>query len=322
MANRSLAQGTLILSSLLFVTPACGGGGATPTSPSTPTTTTTTTTTTTPTVSWTSEGTRIGGTDAGLTASQVFADATIIRLNDGRWRMYMFANTAYRSAISSDGLSFVMESGFRMREGAGQSRAIRLDDGRIRIYFSSNGILSAVSADDGLTFVEESGTRLTVGAAGMSALTGPGIIRMRSGIYRMYFSDLPIPGEGPRPHLIKSATSTNLLDWTMESGVRVGTGASLSGNAEHPCAIVNSDGSVTMFYFRNTDLKLYQSTSTDGVTFSTEQLTGLDLNDPDIVSLSDGTVRLYGGGINSSGGFIASARRATANAAINLFRHP
>lgn len=236
--------------------------------------------------------------------------------------MFMYSNTAYRSAISSDGLSFSMEAGFRMREGAGQSRAFRLDDGRIRLYFSSNGIMSTVSADDGASFVEESGTRLTVGAAGMSALTGPGIVRMRSGLYRMYFSDLPIPGEGVKPHMIKSATSTNLIDWTMDSGVRIGTGASLSGNAEHPCAIVNSDGSVTLFYFRNTDIKLYQSTSADGLSFSTEQLTGLDLNDPDIVTLADGTVRLYGGGINSSGGFIASARRATANAALALLRRP
>jgi hypothetical protein len=265
-------------------------------------------------VSWTSEGVRITAADAGQTSTQVFADATVIRLTDGRWRMYMFANSAYRSAISSDGLSFAMEPGFRMREGNGQSRAWRLDDGRIRLYFSSNGIGSAVSSDDGTTFVEESGTRLSVGAAGMSALTGPGIIRMPSGLYRMYFSDLPIPGEGVKPHMIKSATSSDLLTWTMDGGVRVGTGATLTGNAEHPCAFVNSDGSVTMFYFRNTDLKLYQSTSTDGLTFGSEQLTGLDLNDPDIVRLPDGTVRLYGGGINSSGGFISSARRATANA--------
>lgn len=298
---------------------ACGGGGGSaPTSPTTTTTTTTTPTPTTPTpvtptVSWTSEGVRLTAAQAGQTSTQVLADATVIRLTDGRWRMYVYGNTAYKSAISSDGLSFTMEPGFRMREGAGQSRAWRLDDGRIRLFFSSNGIGSAISTDDGATFTEESGTRLSSGAAGMSQLTGPGIVKMRSGIYRMYFSDLPIPGEGVRPHLIKSATSTDLLTWTMDSGVRVGTGATVTGNAEHPCAIVNSDGSVTMFYFRNTDFTLYQSTATDGLTFSTEQSTGLGLNDPDIVSLPDGTVRLYGGGIDSAGGFISSAKRATAN---------
>ena len=316
-----------LLSACLSIGIACGGGGSSPTSPTTSTTTTTTTTTTptTPggsglTVPWTSEGVRINAAQAGQTSTQVFADATVIRLTDGRWRMFMFANTAYRGAISSDGLSFTMESGFKMREGAGQARAFRLDDGRIRMFFSSNGIMSAISTDEGASFTEESGLRLTTGAAGMSALTGPGVVKLRNGTYRMYFSDLPIPGEGVKAHLIKSATSADTVSWTMDSGVRVGTGATLSGNAEHPCACVNSDGSVTIFYFRNTDLKLYQSTATDGVTFSTEAWTGLTLNDPDIVTLSDGTVRLFGGGINASGGFIESARRANAANAMGGFQ--
>ncbi|MDA1095371.1 MAG: M4 family metallopeptidase [Acidobacteria bacterium] len=267
------------------------------------------------TTGWTSEGTRLTGAEAGLSAAQTFADATVIRLNDGRWRMYVFANTAYGSAISPDGLSFTMEAGFRLPEGSGQSRAIRLDDGRIRMFFStSSGLNSAVSTDDGTTFTIEAGTRLSSGAAGMSGLTGPGIVRTTGGLYRMYFSDLPIPGEGVKPHQIKSATSRDLLNWTMDGGVRVGAGATVAGNAEHPCAFVNSDGSVTIFYFRNTDFTLYQSTATDGLTFSTEQSTGLGLNDPDIVALSNGTVRLYGGGINSGGGYIASATRATAGA--------
>lgn len=266
---------------------------------------------------WTSEGTRITAAQAGQTASQVFADATVIRLTDGRWRMFMFANTAYRGAISSDGLSFTMEPGFKMREGAGQSRAFRLDDGRIRMFFSSNGIMSAISTDEGASFTEESGFRLTASAAGMSAVTGPGVVKLRNGTYKMYFSTLPIPGEGIKAHYIRSASSTDTLSWTVDSGVRIGTGApTLTGNSEHPCANVNADGSITLFYFRNTDLKLYQSTSTDGLTFSTEASTGLTLNDPDIVTLSDGTFRLYGGGIDSSGGFIGSARRSTAANAI------
>lgn len=230
--------------------------------------------------------------------------------------MYVYAGTAYRSAISGDGLTFTMEPGFKLAEGQGQSRAFRLDNGQIRIFFSSGGGLgSALSTDDGVTLVTEPGQRVTGSAAGMSNITGPGVIKTSAGLYRMYFSDLPIPGEGVKPHLIKSATSADALNWTMDAGVRVGAGASLSGNAEHPSAIRNADGSVTMFYFRNTDQVLYQSTSADGLTFSSEQSTGFNtFNDPDIVSLPNGTVRLYMGNISSSGGYIASATRATANA--------
>src|SRR4029077_10716297 len=115
--------------------------------------------------------------------------------------------------------AFTMEAGFRLPDGSGQSRAIRLDDGRIRIFFSSSqGINSAVSADDGTTFTVESGTRISAAAAGMSQLTGPGIIKLRDGRYRAYFSDLPIPGQGPLPHTVKSAISSDLVNWTVESG--------------------------------------------------------------------------------------------------------
>lgn len=309
MSNRRLSLPCLL--SLLAV--ACGGGS--PASPSSPTTTTSTTTTTTPTVtsSWTLEGKRITSALAGLASTLPIADSTTIRLNDGRWRMYMFAATAYRSAISSDGLTFVMEDGFRLPNGSGQSRAIRLDDGRIRIFFSaSQGINSAISTDDGANFTVESGTRISTGAAGMSGITGPGIIKLRDGRYRAYFSDLPIPGQGPLPHSIKTAVSNDLFTWTVESGVRVGPGSTLAGNAEHPCAILNSDGSTTIFYFRNTDFILYSATSADGLTFSTETNTGISqANDPDIVTLPDGSVRLYYNWGDTTGYWVSSAKRAT-----------
>jgi hypothetical protein len=246
------------------------------------------------------------------------ADSTTIRLNDGRWRMYIFAGSAYASAISNDGLAFTAEPGFRLPPGSGQSRAIRLDDGRIRIYFNSaQGINSAVSTDDGANFTVESGTRISAASAGMSGLTGPGIIKLRDGRYRAYFSDLPLPGQGVIPHSVKTAISSDLVNWTVESGTRIGAGTTLSGNAEHPCAILNSDGSTTIFYFRNTNGTLYSSTSTDGLTFSTETNTGIpNANDPDIVSLPDGTVRLYYNWLDSVANppsTVSSAKRATAS---------
>lgn len=295
---------------------ACGGGSSA-SSPTTPTTTTTTTTppTTPGAAAWTLEGNRLTSAIAGLPSTSPLADSTTIRLNDGRWRMYVFAGTAYKSAISSDGLTFVMEDGFRLPNGSGQSRAIRLDDGRIRIFFSSSqGINSAISSDDGANFTVESGTRISTGAAGMSGIAGPGIIKLRDGRYRAYFSDLPIPGEGPLPHQIKTAISSDLINWTVESGTRVGAGATLTGSAEHPCAILNSDGSTTIFYFRNTNFTLYSATSVDGLTFSTETSTGItQANDPDIVTLPDGSVRLYYNWGDTGGFWVASAKRATAS---------
>ena len=39
--------------------------------------------------------------------------------------------------------------------------------------------------------------------------------------------------------MIKSAISSDLFTWTVESGVRIGPGSDASGNAEHPCAILD-----------------------------------------------------------------------------------
>ena len=162
------------------------------------TTTTTTTTTTTPVArrAWTLEGVRLRQQRPGFVGQTTLADSTTIRLNDGRYRMYMFAGDNIRSAISSDGLSFTMESGARLPQGSGQSRAVRLTDGRIRISTHSDRPRQRHQLGRGANFTVETGLRIAGSAAGMTQLTGPGIIRLADGRYRAYFSDLPIPGQG------------------------------------------------------------------------------------------------------------------------------
>jgi hypothetical protein len=223
----------------------------------------------------------------------VFADTSTIRLTDGRWRMYVFAGGQYRSAISSDGLSFAMESGTRLPEGYGHIRVVRAPDGRIRAYnISGDGIVSSISTDDGVTFTAESGFRVTGSAVGFTP-SGCSIVRMSDGTWRMYFSSLPRPGT-LEPHRVRSAFSADMLNWTLDAGVRIGSGATLTGSAEHPGAVANPDGSVSLFYFRNTDFKLMMATARDGVTFSSEIETGVSqANDPDLVPQSDGSVRMY-----------------------------
>jgi hypothetical protein len=240
---------------------------------------------------WLSEGVRMDGLALGFTGA--FADSTSIQLNDGRWRMYVFASSNYRSAVSSDGLSFTFEDGARVPQGQGHMRVIRLGDGRIRAYnISGDGIVSSVSSDDGLTFTSEPGFRVSGSAIGFTP-SGCSIVRMPNGTWRMYFSSLPRPGEGIVAHPIRSAFSSDLLNWTLDAGVRIGPGSTLSGAGEHPAAWANADGSVSLFYFRNTTLKMMMATARDGLTFTTESDTGLtQANDPDIVS-AGGRLRMY-----------------------------
>jgi hypothetical protein len=108
-----------------------------------------------------------------------------------------------------------------------------------------------------------------------------------------------------------------MLTWTMDPGVRLGgTSATLTGSSAHPSAIVNDDGTVTLFYhrFHPPSPGLLTSTSADGLSFTSEsfvrQLTGSETyGDPDAVRLSDGSLRIYYGRGGNEGGEIRSLRR-------------
>jgi len=269
-------------------------------------------------------GPLLGPSDFGIAAGLPLADASSVLLPDGRLRMYIFGQgrgVVSAVSVSPDGTSFVPEAGNRLPDGSGMPRAVANPAGGWRLYFTSgNGIKSAVSTD-GLTFTVEGGFRITAETAGftgttVSATSGATVIRLADGRYRMYFSDLPRPGDPPGGHRIKSAVSTDQVQWTMEEGVRVGPGAPmLTESAEHPFALGNPDGSTTLYYGRFTGggsatvEGLYHSTSADGLTFETDTYDVFFGNDPDAVRLADGTLVMYYGQFDPQvGGTINLAR--------------
>ena len=247
--------------------------------------------------------------NAAAGSGGVIADTSTIQLTDGRWRMFLFNGGQYRSAVSTDGLSFSMDPGTRLPQGYGHIRAMRLNDGRIRAYnATSDGIVSSVSRDDGMTFEREAGLRLATATIGFAPSGISNIVRTGTGQYRFYFSTLPRPGEGVLPHKILSATSADLLAWTLDAGVRIGPGAALDGSGEHPAAIANPDGSVSLFYFRNSNFKMLMATAADGLVFTSEFDTGVsNANDPDLVPQAAGTVRMYYNWGDDAAGAIYSA---------------
>jgi len=256
---------------------------------------------------WMPEGQRLDNAAAGF--GGVLADSSTVQLTDGRWRMFLYAGGQYRSAVSQDGLSFAMDPGTRLPEGFGHVRVLRLPGGRIRAFSSTNdGIVSHVSGDEGITFTREAGVRLSSSTIGFTPSGLSNVVRTREGMWRAYFSDLPRPGEGVLPHKILSATSADLLTWILDPGVRIGLGATLDGNGEHPAAIANPDGSVSLFYFRNVNFKMLMASASDGLTFTAEFDSGItNANDPDLIPLADGSVRMYYNWGNDAGGEISSA---------------
>ena len=254
----------------------------------------------------------------GVAMGQPIADPTAIVLDDGRIRLYAFAQEiGIVSAVSDDGLVFVEESGVRIAgTEAGQPRVWRLPDGRWRMYVSKVKEIVSFTSDDGLDFIKDPGYRLTAQAAGMPAISSPSIVEVEPGLWRMYYSTLAVPGTGPGGKRSGSATSTDLLEWTVDPGWRLGEGAQyLTDSAEHPFPVIAADGSVSLFYgkFRASQDGapdgLWRATSGDGLTFTDEAYTGLYFgNDPEVLLLPSGERIIYYGNFDPAiGGQLLSA---------------
>ena len=282
-------------------------------------------------------GPLLGPADFGVAAGLPLADMSATLLSDDRVRMYMFAQgRGIVSAVSlaTDGASFTPETGSRLPDGSGMPRVIANPSGGWRLFFTSGGGIRSAVSTDGLTFTVENGVRVTAEAAGFTGATagatsGATVVRLADGRYRMYFSDLPRPGDPPGSHRVKSAISIDQLAWTVEAGVRIGLGAPvLTESAEHPFALANPNGSVTLYYGKFTGPGsastegLYESTSIDGLTFEQETYDVFFGNDPDALRLADGTLVLYYGQFDpQAGGTINLARcsdpAGPARAAVN-----
>ncbi len=254
----------------------------------------------------------------GVELGQPIADPGVTMLADGRVRLYMFAQgVGIVSATSDDGIAFTEDAGVRVPEGVGgQSKPFRLPDGRLRLYSTKiDGITSFISDDD-LNFVQEAGYRLTAAAAGLETISNPSIIEFAPGQYRMYYSTIAFPGEKPGGRRVGSAVSTDLLNWSVDPGFRLGPDAPvLTDSAEHPSAVRASDGSVYLFYGKfpgpgTVTEGLYRAVSKDGLHFDKESYTGLYFaNDPAVLKKPDGERILYYGDFDPQiGGQIFVAR--------------
>jgi hypothetical protein len=265
---------------------------------------------------WIPEGIRLTDVSAGVPGLP-FADSAVFQLKDGRWRMLFQGGDGFmRSAISPDGLSWTLEPSLPFNVPTNLFKFLRLDTGQIRAYFACScgnsgnaDIHSAISNDDGATWVMESGIRVPASIIGSTRLTGLSVVPTPDGRWRGYFAQ-----QGASNMPVYSATSADLLNWTLDPGVRVGLSAPLNGAPTHPKAIVNSDGSVTLFYGGYAGI--YTSTSADGLAFTTQTL--IDnlgfAADPDIVPVGNGLRMYYNFGDNS-GGAIYSALSPTAASA-------
>ena len=177
------------------------------------------------------------------------------------------------------GWTFAPEEGTRLPEGV-SAEVIRLGDGSLLAYASSQHGIAAYRSTDGLSFTPVS-ARLPGGS-------DPAVVPLADGRLRMYYDVCSPCASGGKE--IRSATSSNGLDWTPEPGVRLVIGTNRAGGV--PDAVVLPNGDVRIFYIPSLDDEVVDSaTSHDGLTFTADaghRLTG-GYVDPAVLRLADGT---------------------------------
>jgi len=249
-------------------------------------------------------------TDFGLPAGTIIGDPTGVLLPDGRIRLFVYVeNRGVWRAISTDatGTRFQVEGACQLIPDAGtntmgipwgEPRVVPIPGGLRMFYMQDGGIASATSTDH-IVWRQEPGLRITPQRAGVTATTTGSVVALAGGGYRIYFSSLRSSPTGPATAM-KSATSADMLNWTMDPGVRVGPGAPfVDQNATDPFAMGNLDGSVTAWYFvqpaSGSSFQgtpgLYAATATDGLAFRTSSFTGIPGGNPNVIVRADG-VRL------------------------------
>ena len=209
-------------------------------------------------LAWSPEaGVRLSAEQGGAGDFRVVSPEVVpLADKSGGWRMYFECNpgpqavaSSLRSAVSADGLTWVVESGVRLGgDGSYNSpRLIFLNDGRCRLYCGDRGrgIVSALSEDGGLTFVLEPGLRIAQESP-YEALTAfaPEVLSIEGGGYRMYYAGYSAANRA----YILSAVSEDGLSWQKEAEPVVAPGGRWDAAKCSEMCVMEVSGGYRLFY--------------------------------------------------------------------------
>ncbi len=165
-------------------------------------------------------------------------------------------------AKSPDGLNFTKESDV-LFDKASVPDMVALPNGRLLAYMvdgagrSKSGVMVALSDDEGISW-DQGSLQLKRKSAQPGGIADPQIIYYKNGTFRLYYLVF-----GPGKNSVKSATSTDGINFEEEDGTRF----------EYPRItdpdIVNFDGK--WFMYLSQGPKLIAASSDDGLTFKLEK---------------------------------------------------
>ena len=182
--------------------------------------------------------------DKAFKIAGFITDPMVVKMQNGKYRMYLHGKNSIISATSENGFSFTQDSGDRTKVG-GVPGALVLPDGKVRLFVCGQGITSLIS-DNGLDFMEEPGLRIPI-PSGAAIVADPNPIRIADGTYRMAYKVSP-PGQSGLPTLdeVHLAESKDGLSWTPGSDVLI--------KGSVPTLVELPDGRMRIYYvdFGNT----------------------------------------------------------------------
>lgn len=134
--------------------------------------------------------------EAGPVIPGTFADAKVVDLGNGNYRMYYSIepevpgnNLEVYSSISTDGINWTKEEGVRKTMAAFPD-VVKLTDGSWRMYFQNAGVIKSAKSADGLNWTDEPGIRISKDEPGyeLENVGAQGTIRLDDGTYSMAYS--------------------------------------------------------------------------------------------------------------------------------------
>lgn len=148
-------------------------------------------------VMWTvEEGTRFQDVGDGKPGELFASVPDVIRLSDGRLRMYYTRGATSAAALSNDeGLSWTKETNLKLRKVAIDPDIVWFDEGSYKLFFTTFadefGIgdqwVTSASSTDGVNFVLDE-TKLIEPSTSGGLITDPDVIKI-DGSYRMYYGE-------------------------------------------------------------------------------------------------------------------------------------
>lgn len=202
-------------------------------------------------------------TETGVVITGRYADADIVDLGNGKFRMYYsaepevpgFMGQVY-SSISSDGINWIQEEGTRITSATFPS-VIKPEDGTYRMYFQEQRAIKSAKSADGLVWEAEQGTRIdatnTTGLT-LAGVLAPTVIKTGNEYLMVYAGAINKPYEKEKvpnkeTHPLLWATSKDGLTFEKKGIALDSRNEIFKGWMDGPELVVWDDGAIRLYFW-------------------------------------------------------------------------